>query len=439
MSSLGVARLTHATSDGVSSTDHRRVGSRQMVDSPKQADQTGMSLIELLSDELAWSMGPSGSPESDEPAVAVRDRVAAGFSDPVDFPPLTQAVIPGDRVVLAVDATLPDIQTLLGEVIEQFDSSQLGSLEVVLSEEASDDLMMDLANELSGKAGVSRHASTQRDSLMYLIADQDGNPVYLNRRIVDADFVLPVVSRFHDWVNADDRESSLSGNLFPLFADSASQRRHREHRTSDPSAFLQNLGMTLGVQAVFAVSADGGGHVAGVDCGSTGAPKESEAPDLPSGEAEVILAVLDGGQHQQSWTNLARAAAVVDLVANDGATVVLWSSISKNTPVDFQAAMQNDERETQDELSPTGASDTAEEVNGDGFPGNDLMWVAGRQLAKLCDRCRVMVRTHLDDELMEELGVGVVHGHEELERICSGDQSVGVLCGAQFFGARMIG
>src|SRR5689334_13172656 len=49
----------------------------------------------------AWD-GPAGLPEAD-----VRARIAATLEQPRDFPPLRRAVVPGDRVVIPLDADVP--------------------------------------------------------------------------------------------------------------------------------------------------------------------------------------------------------------------------------------------------------------------------------------------------------------------------------------------
>ena len=51
---------------------------------------------------LAECDAPRGQP-LDDPAAAV----AAALDDPIEFPPLAQAVVPGDLVALAVEPGLP--------------------------------------------------------------------------------------------------------------------------------------------------------------------------------------------------------------------------------------------------------------------------------------------------------------------------------------------
>src|SRR5262245_66678961 len=57
--------------------------------------------------------GPASLPE-DELARQFR----ADLEDPLDFPPLRRAAVPGDRVVLAVDADLPRVALLLPILVE---------------------------------------------------------------------------------------------------------------------------------------------------------------------------------------------------------------------------------------------------------------------------------------------------------------------------------
>ena len=48
-----------------------------------------------------------------DPAAAVREALSA----PIDFPPLSQAVIPDDVVVIAAEVDTPGLQVIVAEVL----------------------------------------------------------------------------------------------------------------------------------------------------------------------------------------------------------------------------------------------------------------------------------------------------------------------------------
>src|SRR4051812_45603845 len=68
--------------------------------------------LEVPDDRLVarWE-GPAGSPSAD-----VERLVAEALEHPHDYPPLRQAVVPGDRVVIAFDAEVPQPRAVLEAV-----------------------------------------------------------------------------------------------------------------------------------------------------------------------------------------------------------------------------------------------------------------------------------------------------------------------------------
>ena len=112
---------------------------------------------------------------------------------PDDFPPLDAALVPGDRVALAIDPNVPQIESVVEGVLRLFDAADTSEIELVLWDEAIDETI-DRLESVAGDRLVLRHRSDIRESLSYLAADIDADPIYLNRAIVDADFVLPIVA-----------------------------------------------------------------------------------------------------------------------------------------------------------------------------------------------------------------------------------------------------
>src|SRR5947209_6324647 len=65
--------------------------------------------LEVADDRLIgqWP-GPSTQPQGDARALAM-----ANFEAPIDFPPLGRAVVPGDRVVVPLDPSTPELAAVL--------------------------------------------------------------------------------------------------------------------------------------------------------------------------------------------------------------------------------------------------------------------------------------------------------------------------------------
>ena len=147
----------------------------------------------------------------------------AALQAPLDFPPMSAAIVPDDRIALAVDPNSPQLAEVIRGVLQAIAATDAGAVDIVFWDEATDQTISLLRQVVGDAATVSRHQADVRSELRYLAADEAGDPVYLDRMVVDADFVLPIISQ-----RAMDRASQhdLTG-VFPSLADSATRNRHQ--------------------------------------------------------------------------------------------------------------------------------------------------------------------------------------------------------------------
>lgn len=154
---------------------------------------SGSLTIEIPTEAILVDFStPRGTP-LDDPSAAV----AAAVSTPLEFPRLQDATIPGDRIVLAVDRGVPQMPAVVAGVIHTLIDGgvQPRNLEIVLAasvDESSDDPLSDLSDLIRPEIQVSRHDAYDRESLAYLAASKDAHPIYFNRKLADADVVLPI-------------------------------------------------------------------------------------------------------------------------------------------------------------------------------------------------------------------------------------------------------
>ena len=133
----------------------------------------------------SWT-GPAGLGPADELA-AVREAI----EQPLDFPPLRQMIVPGDRVTIALDPTIARPQPILeaiGEVLREA-GVEPSDLTVLAPSAVRGNLRAEGA--LAG-ATIAIHDSRDRGQLAYLAATKQGRRIYLNRLLTDADVVIPV-------------------------------------------------------------------------------------------------------------------------------------------------------------------------------------------------------------------------------------------------------
>lgn len=142
--------------------------------------------LEIPDDRVigVWN-GPESLPKGE-----IRQAVLTALNAPVDYPPLRQALVPGDQVTIPFDASIPDGKAVLEAVYDVLRDAGVESSAIHLlmgPTPASGEL-----RELPGASPVSRHDPDDRSSHAYLAATSKGRRVYLNRLITDADFVLPI-------------------------------------------------------------------------------------------------------------------------------------------------------------------------------------------------------------------------------------------------------
>jgi hypothetical protein len=126
--------------------------------------------------------GPDGVDPSRE-----IETVRVALEQPHDYPALRQIVVPGDRVVVALDPTVPrpgSVLVALGQILGEA-GIEPESLTVLTRSHGP-------AMVNAGAGAPAVHDPGERTQLAYLASTKPGRRVYLNRLLTDADVVIPV-------------------------------------------------------------------------------------------------------------------------------------------------------------------------------------------------------------------------------------------------------
>ncbi len=171
----------------------------------------------------AWN-GPSGAEKFDPAAVA------AALANPREFPPLALAVVPGDRIAVALDLPAAAALPVVVELAQVFNAADVAEFTVVSNAPAPGGL----------PAGVTWkvHNPDDRAEIAYLATTNDGQRVYLDKALTDADFVLPIGSL------ASDRTLGYRGPwsaLYPGLSDRETQNRFQGMGAPDLSTLPDSL------------------------------------------------------------------------------------------------------------------------------------------------------------------------------------------------------
>ena len=137
-------------------------------------------------------VGPAATGE------AALEAAAAAVETPLDFPQLKQATVPGDHVVLAVEPAVPQAAAVVAAIVPALLSGGVATEDITIVRTQADidaqqpDPRSALPDALRDVVCLATHESGDQNHLAYLAAEPNGEPIYLNRQICEADLVVPI-------------------------------------------------------------------------------------------------------------------------------------------------------------------------------------------------------------------------------------------------------
>jgi nickel-dependent lactate racemase len=277
----------------------------------------------------------------DDPAAAV----AAALSHPLHFPPFAQAVVPGDRVVIALDAGTPQVDAVVAGVIHTLCQASVQVEDITILAPPSETngsvrsrVLAGLEPQMAQQVQVAIHAPDVEGQLAYLAATTDGHPIYLNRLLCDADVVLPVETAR---VDSSLGYLGLHACLYPAFSDLETQARFRvpeattvQYRRQRHREEANEVAWLLGIQFAVQVIPGPGDSILHVLAGqvdeiaqrSQRLCREAWTYAVPR-TANLVIASITGGEDQQTWENFGRALYAASQVCGEGGTIVLCTDL----------------------------------------------------------------------------------------------------------------
>lgn len=347
-------------------------------------------------------------------AAAVSAAVREALAAPLDFPPLESTVVPGDRVAMAVDASVPQVAAVVRGVYDSLRSVGIesNSISVVTGSAVT----TELCREVLGDREVQfiTHDPADRENLCPLGVTRFGE-LLINRTLFDADVVLPIGT-------ARLGEFGVFDGLYPQFHDEPTIERFRVPASTigkrERDAFHEetdDAGSRIGPPLVARIVPGPEGSVGDIVIG------EPEAVALRSAElcrarwsrqaerrASLVIASLGGGAESQTWQNVARSLATAErLVADDGA-VAICSNITRAPGKSLSRLI--------------GASDLERAGQRILSDRADDSWAAW-ELARALRRGPVYFLSQLDPEMIEEMGLAPVGEINEIVRLAGRHES----------------
>jgi nickel-dependent lactate racemase len=362
-------------------------------------------------------------------ARARRPAAAAlrALAHPLDYPPLGNSTVPGDRVAIAVDGAVPRALEIVQGAVHALAGGGV-EREAISIVTASGELADACrgAQAKDGLAGVQvvLHDPADANQLCLVGLMQRREPLLLNRTIFDADMVLPIGLA---------REGSLGAfdSLFPQFSNAAAVDRYRTPASGDSPAAraaqrreTKEAGWLIGAPLVMRVVPGPKETIRGVVAGEPQAVARRSRQlyrrqwsCVTPHRANLIVATVMGGPLVQTWANVGRALAAAErLVADDGAVAICT----------------NLDRPIGESLGRLVGSSDAEATTRQVFHEHAEDSVAAWQVARSLARGPVYLLSQLEATTVEDLGMAPAADIDELVRLAGHYESCIVLDDAHY-------
>lgn len=370
-------------------------------------------------------------------SVEIPPTVAMAMEKPIDFPSIDRALVPGDRVAIAVHDSLPQASLVVQSLIDWlFNHPALSDLRLsVVLANGQDTLAEQITSWLSDKypestqgdepqCSVVCHDPDDPHSLEYIAASDQAEAIYLHRELVEADFVIPV----YRWLEPHDPRSHDPYMVLPTFGDRATLNRYAKAwlRHSDAGAqssmSIAESGWLAGIQFAIGALANQEGQIAmlvsgtpaGVDRAcqeGLGTSPQAEKTSPEKGFDLVVVELVDESG-APNWRQIAGAACSAERwLSPAGRIVVVASKLSVVSPGIGALASDDPDEEIQQVLLDSQLEDA--------FSAAVLRGIQSRR--------SIYVQSQVDPEILESLGFASIRNPSELERLIHKASRVGVM------------
>ncbi len=321
---------------------------------------------------------------------SVRDALA----QPIDYPALHHAVMPGERVAIVIHRAIPQV-VLIAKFLAEELVNALGCEVQLLFPHGPASGSDPLPEESSAITSLV-HDPDQQNQLAIIGIDRQDNPLYVNRALFDADVVIPLTC-----YTARDADDGIVDCVVPQFLGRSQQNDFEEatnaHRRGIVRLVNENLGMFVAAQAVLGP----GGDIRGVLIGEKTAVRRQAQQlleqhwKLPVDERyPVVIVSLEGPAASQTWEQFAAALITAQQCACPGAALVVYSQLASKPRGEWQSAFDPEIRGSGKKLSET-----------------------SRRLAQIVADHPIYLISAIKDADVESLGMGPIKELTELQRL----------------------
>ena len=344
------------------------------------------------------------------PAASPGQLVRAALEKPFGFEALRRALTPDDRVAIVIDPHLPHLAEMLAEVLRHLGSAGIAPAAVtIISPPRTPETWIDELPDEFADVTAEAHDPTDAKKLAYLATTQGGRRLYLNRSLVEADFIILLTGRRYD------PHSGYAGAetaLFPALSDEETRAAFAGTFTTGAPAVVEGeaaeTAWLLGTPFLVQVIEGAGGAVQEVvagllDSGAEGVKRQDARwRATVAAEAETVVAAVGGDPAEVSFLDLAKALATAARVVQKGGRIALLSTAAPALGPGAQLLRTLDE--------PVGAKKLLAQEKPDD-------WAAAALWVFAAKRAGIFLASGYPDDVAEELFATPIHTPAEVQRL----------------------
>jgi len=352
--------------------------------------------------------------------------VHASLDQSTHFPAFREIVFAEDTLAIAIGEGIPRIAEIVASVIDYIQT---------YTEVAIEDITIVFPNELTASVESQLkelldefvfstltfevHNPAISEELAYVTATQEGDPIRINKTLVDSDVVLPICSNLPETLFG---YAGFFHDLFPLYTETETILRFRSSLDMETlkrdSAEAANM---LGVQYLLKVTPANGEAIHNITAGDIFTLQKS-IPSIATAnwshaisESDLTIGSLSGTQHQQTWDHLARALATLAKATSAGGAMVICSELTGPLPAPMKLLSSND---AQQQL--------AEQLK----QQPDINIQAAQEILQLRSDYHIYLLSDLVGEDVESIGLAHIESPTQINNLITASQKVNCVADA---------
>jgi len=345
---------------------------------------------------------------------AIESLLKKALDAPVNYPPLSESIFPGDRVAILIQNALPAACEVLESLMRVLEKLRIETEDILVvvppAMKQTFDLVEHSAADPETKTPATWkmksddrktslrfevHVTDDEQAVSYLAANKQGDPIYVNRSLCDSDVILPL-----SCLTPSHKQSDC---LYPEFSSDEIRERYRKKEDSGSQRIAEaelandSLGLFFSIELICSP----GELIEDVVCGARGKARQIASERLvPLWEMEQcddygsVVTTIETSSENATWANLVQAVTAAANIVVDG-PIVVWSELSEK---------------------PTAKIKKACSAQFDGSVPDSLPKKLQYFASVLCER-PVYLKSKLSQNVVEGLGLGFVESAKSVERI----------------------